>query len=354
MGKVAASVLRTLTVLYLFAWCTVAGFLIAFGVQGFRALDTFFRAAGTTPTTIIREVNKGLTTLPQQEQGHKNILVLGVDEVAGRPEASVLTDTIMLVSADFEDGSVSMLPLPRDLWINAYKTKVNAFYQYGRDKYPEEPERYTREIVEEITGVKIHHTFVVRIGDLETLIDALGGIDVEVPRSFEDPLFPREGVDVAVVRDPALLYETVAFEAGVEHMSGKRAMQYIRSRHSTDRIEGTDDARARRQQDVMMAVAKRITSPDVFLRPKRMGALYLWYQETYGNVFSAAELVSTAKALVPVANMLSFRPRSVSIQEQGNDGTIYHPRALLQGQWVYLPVDPTWKAFGEEVRGALE
>lgn len=310
--------------------------------------------AQTTPSQLYSQVYTGLSTLPDVSQGKKNILVLGVDEVDGRPETSILTDTMMFVSLNMNTGSITTLSIPRDLWVDTYKSKINAFYQYGRTKYPEKPQQYTTEVVEEVFGVPIHHTIVVSLKDLETVIDLLQGIDVEIPRTFEDTQFPRSGVDVSVVRDPKILYETVRFEQGVEHMTGARALQYIRSRHSLDPAEGTDEARSRRQQEVIGSIIRRMQDPSVLSNLETMGKLYAWYTQRFGSELSPSEVIATARSFYPVVENMSLRAHVLSIKENGAEGVLYHPRNLVFGQWVYLPVDPSWKGVRDEIQRALE
>lgn len=353
MKKYVLVLLKIFTCIYVFSWFFVIGFLGYSAYAGTQYIQSFFTFANTTPSAFVQDIQKGIQTQPQMVDGRKNFLVLGVDTLEGRPDETILTDTMMLVSLNLKNGNISSLSIPRDLWVDTYKTKINSFYQYGRTKYPEEPERFTKEVIEELFGVSVHHTIVVELSDLAYIIDTLGGIDVNIEHSFEDRMFPKEGVDVLKVKDPSLLYETVAFTKGIEHMNGKRALQFVRSRHSQDITEGTDEARVKRQQIVISSIMKTMMSPSVFFDTEKMGLLYRWYTEKYGNVLSISELVSTMMYAYPNVKTVSYEPTSLSIRENGKPGVIYHPTRLVFGQWVYMPIDGTWKEVKNEAQNAL-
>ena len=249
-------VLQTMRILKLLLWVLLGIFVVVLIISGmaFKMVIDFASYTDTTPKELYALVQRGLKHQPTLDNDRLNVLLLGLDYVEGRDDQSILTDSMMLLSLDAETGSVDTVAIPRDLWIDEYKTKVNALYYYGKQKDPEHPELFPKEVIEKITGIPIHHVYELRLNSLAAMIDAAGGIDIEVKKGFTDPLFPRSGIDVSTERDPEKLYETVSFEQGKEHMTGARALQYIRSRHSDDLEMGTDDARSMRQQEVVLSL----------------------------------------------------------------------------------------------------
>jgi len=239
-----------------------------------------------------------------------------------------------------------------------YKTKINALYVYGHQKNPEQPESFPRDVIQDVSGLQIQHVVLVNLSTVAEVVDAIGGVDIEVERSFEDKKFPREGVDVMKERDPNILFETVSFNKGVEHMSGDRALKYIRSRQSMDEIEGTDEARIVRQQRALRAIAAAVFSPNTLRDPIKTGTMFLIYQKSFARMMPISEIAAMAHALLnrtantkPDESPLTFLSRSLSIQDGKNVGVIVHPPTTkYSGQWVYAPVDPTWKGVREEVR----
>jgi hypothetical protein len=95
-------------------------------------------------------------------------------------------------------------------------------------------------------GVPIHHYARVNFRAFEKTIDLIGGIDIYVENDIVDPTYPDEGTG----------YDPLNISAGWHHFDGEMALKYARTRHS----EGGDFDRAKRQQQVLLAVAERVTS----------------------------------------------------------------------------------------------
>jgi polyisoprenyl-teichoic acid--peptidoglycan teichoic acid transferase len=142
---------------------------------------------------------------------------------------------------------VALLSLPRDMIVEipgyGY-ARINSAYVYG-DLYPELGGGLTlaRQTVSTLIGVPIDYAVVVDFNGFIGLIDAIGGIDINVPNALYDGQYPT--MDYG--------YMEVYFETGPQHMNGDRALQYARIRHMDSDFE-----RARRQQEVMIAAARRL------------------------------------------------------------------------------------------------
>lgn len=307
MSEEVEKPVKILTAPQLFLRATLLSLLIAFLMLlvtalvvagwGYSKFHTFLSSADISQADFIALVKTGWEQTPTTTNEHKNILVLGLDSLEGRGDVPPLTDTMMLVSIDFKDGSIATLPLPRDLWNQAYQTKINALYSYGKERYPENPAQFPKEVVEEMAGIPIHHTVVVTLDQLQTLIDMVGGVEINVPEAFTDTEFPRSGVDVTIVRDPAILYETVSFEAGPQHMDGETALKYIRSRKS-EGDQGTDQARGNRQQQVISSLAEKLIAIRSYWKtPRLAGELFKLYQKDFGASLPLTEALTSAKSL---------------------------------------------------------
>lgn len=289
-------------------------------------------------TTMRAEVNESHT--PQ------TILVLGTDALANRDEVSKLTDTILLVTVDPKQGKISTISFPRDLWIASQSSKVNGIYQRGMPTM--------QQVMHGISGRSIDNTVVIDIKTVGTMIDALGGLDVQIERSFVDYRFPRADVDVRVERDPAKLYETVAFTKGLEHMSGDRAIRFIRSRHSPDVIEGSDDARVRRQQLVIAALIAKVQDPMLLRNPEQIGAILKIYQHDIASSVSLESGAQTAWQFVKAGKRPHIQSYQFPIKEVDPNGLITHPNRFPGGAWVYLPVDPTYTQIQKTIQTWIE
>ena len=122
-----------------------------------------------------------------------NVLVLGK---AGEGHiAPDLTDTIMLASFDHKSPqSITLIALPRDIWIDDLRTKLNSVYYWGKEKQELGGGLIlAKSSIEEIVGIPVHYAVVIDFSGFTKVIDAIGGIDVDVQRSFIDKKYPIPG-----------------------------------------------------------------------------------------------------------------------------------------------------------------
>ncbi len=194
------------------------------------------------------------------------ILLLGYG--GGHHDGAYLTDAMMMLSLDPAQRLVTMLSVPRDLvvtipasrYARRVEAKVNeAFATPAADGDRDEGMRVARVAVEQVLGVPIDRTVAVDFSAFRTVVDALGGVDLTVDRSFA-ALYPRND-DASV--DPSWMI--VSFEAGPQHFDGEKALRFVRARYS-DGPEGSDFARAARQQLVVLAVREKVFSASVLPR----------------------------------------------------------------------------------------
>lgn len=310
--------------------------ITALAVAGYAysQVQKFSAASGVPLTTLKETLQTGWSTAPIATQNRKNILLLGTDTLAFRGDVPPLTDTMMLVSIDLASGQVYTLSFPRDIWSVEYQTKINSLYAYGQERYPDEPERFPREVIEQMTGVPIHHTVVVSLETVSQVIDAVGGIEVDVKEGFTDPEFPRSDIDITTERDPAKLYETITFEPGKQMMDGETVLKYVRSRHSAGDT-GTDISRGKRQQQVIQALIEKTLNKETLTDPVLAGTLYKFYLETFGSIFPPTEMIATGKTLYPHRSTISQVPHTLSIYPDDPNGVLVNPPVSKYKVWVY-------------------
>lgn len=308
--------------------------------------SAFVHGSGRSPLFLIPEFLVGYLsgqTLPVTEVRY---LILGKDEVIGSNRPIVLTDTVMIATYRPEEGVVRLLSLPRDLYIPEEGMKVNALYAQGQQRSPRSPSSYPKEVLESILGVRFDGVIDVSLADLEEVINLIGGVEVDVPQAFTDPLFPRSGVDVTKERDPKVLYETLHFEAGRQVLSGELAGKYIRSRHSENPAEGNDGARTRRQQQVIEAIVRKVADPALITKPYFVGQLYAFYAQRYQRTLPITTLGSVAATLEKSGKIPHLEKVSLPLTElpRATDSAtvLVHPPVTKYKQWAYEPVDPTW------------
>jgi LCP family protein required for cell wall assembly len=191
------------------------------------------------------------------------MLVIGTDggRAPGRGDAN-RSDSLMLVHLDPGTHRISYLSIPRDLQVEipgSGTSKINAANQIGGPAL-------TLATVKALTGLPVDHVVVVDFDGFRELIDAIGGIEVDVPKPilsnrFDCPYKP------ARCRE----WEGWRFEKGSQNMDGQRALVYSRIR--TNRLDpsDTDISRGTRQQAIANAVGNEIASLGTFLRLPFMG-----------------------------------------------------------------------------------
>lgn len=185
-----------------------------------------------------------------------NVLLIGVDERPDHPEEGVRSDTLIVVRLDTIGRRVSLLSIPRDTRADVRDigpAKINVAYGYGyaaaRELYGEATTpaqggmALAAETVGQFLDLPIHYTAQINFDGFARVIDALGGVTIDVPRRIVDDAYPTP--DFGTVR--------VEFEPGPQRMDGARALIYARTRHAD-----SDFGRAERQQQVIRAVVAEL------------------------------------------------------------------------------------------------
>lgn len=198
--------------------------------------------------------------LAGQRNDRINVLLLGM----GGPghDGPYLTDTIIIASIQPSTGKVAMISIPRDLAVNIPKhgyRKINSANAIGEVEKKDWGAAFAAEVIEDTFGIDIHYYIRVDFKAFEEMIDEVDGVSVNVERSFVDSQYPAANNQ----------YQTVSFKKGVQTLSGEDALMYARSRHGNNG-EGSDFARAKRQQKVLLALKEKILSLRTLANPVRI------------------------------------------------------------------------------------
>ena len=182
-----------------------------------------------------------------------NILVLGTDhaEVAGRETAN-RSDSIMLIRTDPDRHRIWYLSIPRDLRVpipNYGEAKVNAAMQLGG------PALAIRTVeVATNEALPVSHVIVADFAQFEDTVNAVGGITIDVPA----PIRSRFGCPFDAER--CATWRGFRFAKGEQHMNGRRALIYSRVRKNELDPRDSDFTRIERQQQVLQAILRKMTS----------------------------------------------------------------------------------------------
>jgi len=237
-----------------------------------------------TPMGDFFEVANSFLFTPREKiqsiEGRTNILIMGKGG-AGH-DAPDLTDTIIFASVSQTNPSIILISLPRDIWIPELRAKLNSVYYWGDQGQKGGGLVLAKSTVEEIVGRPVHYGVVLDFAGFTGLIDALGGIEVEVERAFVDEKYPipgRENDNCGGDPEYRCRYETIRFKEGLQTMDGTTALKFVRSRNA-EGDEGTDLARAARQEKVLVAIKEKILSPKILFSPRKMVAVLKVFQQS--------------------------------------------------------------------------
>jgi polyisoprenyl-teichoic acid--peptidoglycan teichoic acid transferase len=302
-----------------------------------------------------------------------NVLLLG--NAGGRHEGADLTDTVIVASINLKTNHVYLISLPRDLWVESVKGKLNSVYEIGEKKG--DGLGYSKEAIGEILGLPIHYGVRIDFGGFIKAVDLLGGLDVDVARTFDDYLYPIEGREndlcgleekeiefneeeakklnieigkrkVLVLKDGKIAtdsadpekgeeyftcrYEHIHFNKGITHMDGETALKFVRSRHGLPLSEGSDFARSRRQQLVLEAFRSKVLSHETLSSPTKISELI----KTFGD---------SVEVDIPAADILKFYRLSKKVEQTHSTVLATSKEPLLinpspsdyGGAWVLVP-----------------
>jgi LCP family protein required for cell wall assembly len=201
-----------------------------------------------------------VANLPQPGTNERlNVLLVGIDSAPGREEA--LTDSLIVVSLDPVGRTVTMVSIPRDLASvplgdgNTYAPKINSLMSYAERNpklFPDGGIRTLEKAVGALFGIPIHAYASVDLAGFASMVDAVGGVDIDVKKTLVDPRYPNlDGTHGWTVT------------AGPHHFNGLEALAYARIR----KVLGESDlTRAARQQEVLVALRNQAVGAGLLFR----------------------------------------------------------------------------------------
>ena len=234
---------------------SVAGGLAYFVPAAQTALEAtgqVIQLPSPSPTSIF--TSRSPSPSPSAVPGAFTVLLLGSDDDSKFSADHVLTQSMILVRVVPSTKEVTMLSIPRDLYVHLSTggfAKIDGAYSYGGPGA-------AIATVQQDFGVHIDDYIWVGLLGLVKLIDAIGGIDVVTSNPVMDDYYPAD-----IYSGWPYDYERVAVLAGPQHLDGIHAMQYVRSRHGDLQ---SDFGRSQRQQQVLMAIrqkAKQLSPADL-------------------------------------------------------------------------------------------
>src|SRR6185369_15751242 len=286
-----------------------------------------------------------------------NLLLLGIG--GGTHEGPDLTDTIIFVTIDPNTKRITMVTVPRDLWVPELNSKINAAYTFGEEKQKGGGLVLTKATIGKVLNEQVDYAIKIDFSGFTKAVDMLGGLDVDVANTFDDYAYPITGkeeekcdrTDQEIIDLTAQIasgsaseleafpcrYEHLHFDRGLQHMDGTTALKYVRSRHAVG-AEGSDFARSKRQEKVITAFKDKIFSAGTLLNPIKISDLVGVLQDSIETDIKDSEYADFIKLAQKVQH---GKIESISLDTGEGDqyGLLNNPipSAEYGNAWVLTP-----------------
>ncbi len=278
----------------------------ATGIATYVALSLSSIFVTRTEHASETRIGSGLHTLPESIEESSTVSVVLLGYGGAGHDGGTLADVVMLATVNYKTKKVTLISIPRDLWIELpirsdkkEYFKINMAHAIGVDdvRYGLKEPIYRGEngggemakyAVETVTGIPVDYFVSVSFDGFKEAIDLLDGVNVSVPVSFEDHFYPVKGLEnetcgftdaeidlfhrmysgFELEKQFTCRYEHLVFTEGPMHMDGETALKFVRSRHSD--TNGGDFARSQRQQALLTALEDKLLSLNVLNHPKQL------------------------------------------------------------------------------------
>jgi len=302
------------------------------------------------------------TIKPNYElQSSFNILLLGYGG-AGH-DGGNLSDVLIVMHINPDKKDITLISVPRDLWVEipirsdiSENHKINATYAIGGDdkKYGLKEPQYkgeagggnmAKKVVSGAIGMPVDHFVAVDFGGFKKIVDTFGGLDVDVPVTFDDYFYPIKGAendtcgksateiaklhelysDTQLHHQFECRYENIHFDKGKNNMDGETALKFVRSRASAQ--HGGDFARSQRQQALLLAIKEKLISMEAI---KKVDELFAEFSKTVRTDLDLETIKTIAAILGSSGN---YNIKYVSL----NEDNVLVASKSLDGQFILIP-----------------
>ena len=316
-------------------------------------LEVLVKGGNISPLLFQLIFNKNIE-LKKTSPEKINILLLGIG--GGNHEGPNLTDTIILASLNLKDPKATLISLPRDIWSTDIRGKINRAYSDGEEARQGAGLILAKSVVGKITGQSIDYSLVIDFSGFIKAVDLMGGLDIDVERSFDDYEYPIAGrEDDPCDNKPEDLeklasassqleafpcrYEHLHLDRGMNHMDGKTALKFVRSRHAKG-PEGSDFSRSQRQEKVIKAFMDKAFSLQIIVNPAKVIGLYDTVKDSIDTDIAQNEFDDFIKLAQKLQNA-TIQSVVIDYGDQENDrgGLLTHPAisVLHKYEWVLIP-----------------
>lgn len=351
-----------------------AALLLIGGVALWKAGSVFntISTDGNIMGSLVRAIPGVADELKGEKEGRINILLLGMrgEQLTG---GGLLADTIMVASVVPAENKVSLFSIPRDLYVknpgSESQSKINAVYAYGEDKRKGGGMEDMKAVVSEIVGQPIGYALAINFKGFTDLVNALGGVDVELAQPFEEALqFNEEKVCDSYVftkktgnfenkyhtRKDGSKYVAITYPlctnpstecggdfklpAGKQTLSGEQALCYARSRKTSSDFE-----RARRQQMIIQKIKEKALSVGTLTDFGKINNVI----DSLGNNIKTDLQAWELKRLYEIQGKLNNPQMLQKVLENNQEGLLYAPEQRPETGYILLPIGDNYDKIRE-------
>ena len=272
----------------------------------------------------------GSTALVGEDQGRVDLVLMGIPgEGVDGPN---LADTLIVASlATKPEGKNFLFSIPRDLYVKVPEygnTKINAVYEIGNNQSTGGGGKLMAQIAGEVLGLDIPYYIKIDFTGFAKLIDELGGVTVTVDKDLYDNKYPA----------PNNGYQVVDIKAGTYTMDGATALKYARSRQST-----SDFDRARRQQQVIMAIKTKAAELNLLANPAKALAI----MDIMADHFETNLKIAESKRLITLFKDVDISQITTKVFDDSPTGLLYGTK--VDEVYVLRPVGDDLKLISDYV-----
>jgi polyisoprenyl-teichoic acid--peptidoglycan teichoic acid transferase len=301
--------------------------------------------------------------LKGEKENRINILLLGM-RGENVPGGGTLADTIMVASINPAENKVGILSIPRDFYVdnpalNA-KSKINAVYAYGEQQGDGKGMKNMEKVIGDIVGEPINYSLVINFKGFTDLVNALGGVDVELTKPFEESMqFNEEKVcDPSVFTKPTGNFEIkkrkkadgtyritakyplctnpdtecggdFTLPAGKQTLTGEQALCFTRSRKTTSDFE-----RAKRQQMIIQKIKDKALAIGTLTDFNKVNDVL----NSLGNDVKTDLQAWEMKRFFELQQKMQNPQISQFVLENSEQGLLYNPPETPEAGYILLPL----------------
>jgi len=281
----------------------------------------------------------GSGQLQGEEAGQINVILLGM-RGNNMPGGGLLADTIMVAMVRPKENKVALLSVPRDLWVkhpdSSAQGKINSIHALYEEKGEGKGMEAMKQIVGDITGLPIHYAVTLDFKGFKELVDTVGGVDVYLEKPFSEPT-QFEGESAA----------NFSLPAGKNHIDGQKALFFVRARYASSDFE-----RARRQQQVLLALKDKLMSLGTLADFGKVNSIL----NVLGEDVRTDMDISEMKKFFELANKTQNPQVKQKVLDDSPEGLLYSTRAdTPEGKtYVLLPTGGNYDKIREAVKNIFQ